>query len=75
VGKVGITCADGMICALNRQDTMSLLAVTPKGFEVVSRFDLKRKPTNSYLAHPVVCGARLYIRCAEDLHAYDVRAN
>ena len=41
---------------------------------MVSQFRLKRKPANSYLAHPVVCGGRLYIRCGEDLYAYDVRA-
>jgi outer membrane protein assembly factor BamB len=75
LGKVGITCADGRIYALNHQGTMFLLAVTPDGFDMVSRFDLKRKPTNSYLAHPVVFGGRLYIRCGQDLHAYDVRAN
>jgi hypothetical protein len=67
--------AAGMIYALNFQGTMSLLAVTPDGFELVSRFELKRKPVNSYLAHPVVCGGRLYIRCGNDLHAYNVRAN
>jgi hypothetical protein len=54
---------------------MFLLAVTPKGFDMVSRFDLKRKPANSYLAHPVVCGGRLYIRCDQDLYVFDVRAN
>ncbi|MHC4173768.1 MAG: PQQ-binding-like beta-propeller repeat protein [Planctomycetota bacterium] len=75
LGKVGITCAEGMIYALNHQGTMFLLAVTPDGFDMVSRFELKRKPTNSYLAHPVVFGGRLYIRCDQDLHAYDVRAN
>ncbi len=75
MGKTGITFADGMIYALNFQGTMRLLAVTPDGFEQVSRFELERKPVNSYLAHPVVCGGRLYIRCRDDLHAYDVRAN
>jgi outer membrane protein assembly factor BamB len=75
LGKVGITFADGMIYALNHQGTMYLLAVTPEGFDIASRFELKRKPTNSYLAHPVVCGGKLYIRCGQDLYAYDVRAN
>jgi outer membrane protein assembly factor BamB len=75
LGKVAITCADGMIYALNHQGTMFLLAITPKGFEVVSRFDLKRKPANSYLAHPVVCGGRLYIRSDQDLYAFDVGAS
>lgn len=75
MGKTCITVADGMIYALNFQGTMSLLAVTPDGFDLVSRFELKRKPVNSYLAHPVVCGGRLYIRCGNDLHAYNVGAN
>jgi outer membrane protein assembly factor BamB len=75
MGKVGITCADGMIYALNHQGSMYLLAVTSDGFDMVSRFQLKEKPTNSYLAHPVVCGGRLYIRCGQELHTYNVRAN
>ncbi|MBW7991049.1 MAG: PQQ-binding-like beta-propeller repeat protein [Planctomycetes bacterium] len=75
LGKVGITYADGMIYALNFQGSMHLMAVTHDGFDMVSRFEMKRKPVNSYLAHPVVCGRRLYIRCGQDLYAYDVRAN
>jgi len=75
MGKVDITCADGMIYALNHQGMMYLLAVTPGGFEIVSQFQLKKMPTNSYLAHPVVFGGKLYIRCGQDLHAYSVRAN
>lgn len=72
LGKVGITYADGRIYALNHQGTMYLLDVTDNGFEIASQFELKKKPTNSYLAHPVVCGGRLYIRCDQDLYAYDV---
>jgi len=75
MGKTGITFADGMIYALNFQGTMRLLAVTPDGFEQVSTFELERKPVNTYLAHPVVCGGKLYIRANDDLHAYDVRTN
>lgn len=75
MGKTCITVADSMIYALNFQGTMRLMAVTPDGFDLVSRFELERKQVNSYLAHPVVCGGRLYIRCHNDLHAYDVRAN
>ncbi|MCP4256173.1 MAG: PQQ-binding-like beta-propeller repeat protein [Planctomycetes bacterium] len=75
LGKVGITCAEGMIYALNHQGSMHLLAATPDGFDMVSRFELKRKPANSYLAHPVVCGGRMYIRSGGDLYAYDVSVN
>ncbi|MFC1635390.1 PQQ-binding-like beta-propeller repeat protein, partial [Planctomycetota bacterium] len=75
MGKVGITYAEGKIYALNHQGTMYLLNVTDDGFEEASRFEIRKKPTNSYLAHPVVCGGRLYIRCDQDLYAYDIRAN
>jgi outer membrane protein assembly factor BamB len=75
LGKVGITCADGMIYCLNHQGTVFLLDVTTQGFDVVSQFELPRRPPNSYLAHPVVCGGRLYLRCDDDLYVYNVRAN
>ena len=70
----GVAIAHGMIYVLNHQGTMYLMAVIPDEFEIVSRFELKRKPANSYLAHPVVCGGRMYIRCGQDLYVYDVSA-
>ena len=75
LGKVGISWADGMLYCLNHQGMMYLLAVTPDGFEIASQFDLGKKPANSYLAHPVVCGGRLYLRCDQQLFVYDIRAN
>ncbi len=75
LGKVGITCAEGMIYALNHQGTMYLLDLTDDGFEIVSQFVIERKGANNYLAHPVVCGRRLYIRSHDDLHVYDIAAN
>jgi outer membrane protein assembly factor BamB len=72
--KVGITYADGMLYCLNHQGTLSLLAVTPEGFDIVSHFSLGRRPENTYLAHPVICGGRLYVRRDQDLFVYDVRA-
>jgi len=73
-GKTGITYADGMIYALNFQGTMRLLKVTGDGFETVSRFELEKKPPNSYLPHPVVCNGRLYVKCHENLHCFDIKA-
>ena len=52
LGKVGITVADGMLYCLNFRGTMSLLDITQDGFEVVSQFEMKRRPPNTYLAHP-----------------------
>jgi outer membrane protein assembly factor BamB len=75
LGKVGISCADGMLYCLNHRGTMSLLAITPGGFDIVSQFELAKRPENTYLAHPVICGGRLYIRCEQRLLVYDVRAN
>jgi outer membrane protein assembly factor BamB len=74
LGKAGISCADGMLYCLNHQGKMSLLAITPDGFDVVSQFDLGKRPENTYLAHPVICGGRLYVRCEQRLLAYDTRA-
>jgi len=74
LGKVDITYADGMIYALNSSGTMHLIEVNEKGFNLVSKFDLVRKPRNSYLALPVVCDGRLYIRCDDDLHVFDISA-
>ena len=73
LGKVGITCADGMLYCLNHRGRMFLLAITPDGFDIVSQFDLGRLPVNSYLAHPVICGGRLYLRCKQQLFVYDIR--
>ncbi len=74
LGKVGISCADGMLYCLNHRGIMSLLAITPEGFEIVSQFDLGKRPDNTYLAHPVICGGRLYVRCEQELRVFDVRA-
>ena len=73
LGKVGMTLADGMLYCLNHQGTVSLLKTSDEGFEIVSQFELTKKPANTYLAHPVVCGGRLYLRGEGDLMAFDVR--
>jgi len=73
IGKVGITAADGMIYALNHRGMMYLIEVTDDGFEIASQFDLGKMPPNSYLAHPVVCGGRMYLKQDRRLFVYDVR--
>jgi len=74
LGKVGISYADGMLYCINHQGMMYLLEVNDDGFDVVSQFNLGRRGANSYLAHPVICGGRLYLRCNEKLFVYDVQA-
>jgi len=74
LGKVAMTCADGMLYCLNHNGRMYLLEITPEGFRIASRFELPKRPDNSYLAHPVVCGGRLYLRYEQNLWAYDIKA-
>lgn len=73
LGKVGMTCAEGRLYLLNHRGTLSLVDIRTDGFEIVSQCDLPKKPVNSYLAHPVVCAGRLYIRSHENLFVYDIR--
>jgi outer membrane protein assembly factor BamB len=73
LSKVGLTYADGMLYCLNHRGTMYLLAVTPDGFRIVSQFDLEKMPDKTYLAHPVICGRRLYLRQDDNLYVYDIR--
>jgi len=75
VGKASILYADGMLYALNHKGPMYLMEVAADGVKIVSRFEMpgKRK-TNIYLAHPVICAGRLYLREGKNLYAHDIRA-
>ena len=73
LGKVGMTMADGMIYCVGHRGLVSLLKITADGFDIASQFNLPRKSTNHYLAHPVVCGGRLYLRGDQKLYVYDIR--
>ena len=50
------------------------LTATPTGYQLVSQFKIPEGGEGPTWAHPVVCGGRLYIRHADRLYAYDVRA-
>lgn len=67
------TWADGRIYALCQDGRMALLAPTPEGVKVVSRFDFVPKGKRNVWAHPVICGGRLYMRYHDELVCYDVR--
>jgi hypothetical protein len=63
-----------MLYCLSDKGKMSLAAIKPDGLDVVSQFDLPKVSPDLTLCHPVVCGGRLYLRHANHLYAYDVRA-
>jgi outer membrane protein assembly factor BamB len=74
VGKVSIAYADGMLYALNHKGPMYLMGIQPDALEIVSRFDVPQNGRGLYLAHPVICGGRLYLRHDNYLYCYDIRA-
>ena len=71
--KVSLTYADGMLYALSIDGVMGLVLPTPIGYKQVSYFSIPKGGKGKSWAHPVVCGARLYIRHGEFLYAYDLR--
>jgi len=73
-GKGALTWADGMLYCLEERGTMKLVEATPKAYREVSSFVVPSGGPGLRWAHPVVCGGRLYIRHADKLYAYDIRA-
>jgi len=73
-GKGSVAYADGMLYCLDERGTMSLVKASPEAREVVSSFPVPKGGEGMWWAHPVVCGGTLYIRHADCLNAYDIRA-
>jgi outer membrane protein assembly factor BamB len=74
MGKVSLTCADGMLYCLNTdKGRMSLVEPASDRCRTVSQFDVPRESGGLWLAHPVVCGGRLYVRHGVNLFVYDIR--
>ncbi|MFC1806368.1 PQQ-binding-like beta-propeller repeat protein, partial [Planctomycetota bacterium] len=75
IGKVSITWADGLLYCIDQKGKVMLVAASPREARVVSHFTIPWEHKDQSLAHPVVCGGRLYIRHAHNLFAYDVRGS
>ena len=73
VGEGSLTCAGGMLYTMSERGAVGLVKPTPSGFRLVSRFKLPEGGEGP-ADHPVVCSGRLYLRHADRLYAYDVRA-
>ncbi len=74
LGKLSLTFADGMLYGISDRGRMVLLAVAPGEFSIVSEFKIPKHGDGYCLAHPVICGGRLYLRHGDHLYAYDIRA-
>jgi len=73
-GRASPTWADGLIYAISHKRAMALIHATPKALRIVSRFDIPEGGKGPTWAHPVVCGGRLYLRHADFLYCYNVKA-
>jgi outer membrane protein assembly factor BamB len=71
-GKGSLTYADQMLYCLDERGIMILLKAIPEKYEAVSSFEVPDGGEGMHWAHPVVCGARLYIRHQDKLFAYDI---
>jgi len=75
VGKGSILYADGMLyCYGEGGGNIALVKATPEKYEEAGRFKVPSGGGGPYWAHPVVCGGRMYLRHADHLYAYDVKA-
>jgi len=74
-GRTGATIyADGMLYMMSDRRAVALAPASPKGLEIVSRFELPKGGRGPTWAHLVIHGGRLYIRHGDFLYAYDVEA-
>jgi len=71
-GKGSLTYADHLLYCLDERGIMSLVRATSEKYEVMSTFEVPDGGEGMHWAHPVVCGAHLYIRHQDKLFAYDI---
>jgi len=74
IGKGSLTCAQGMLYCLNERGTVALVRASPKGYDSVSQFQIPAGGSGPTWAHPVVCEGHLYVRHADYLYAFDIKA-
>lgn len=75
IGSGAVHFADGLIYGLSEDTkTVILIKPTPEEHIVLSRFELPNEAEGKSWAHPVICDGRLYLRHAQYLYCYDIRA-
>jgi outer membrane protein assembly factor BamB len=76
LGKGSIAFADG--CFYLRQEdgpgTVALIEATPEGYKEKGRFDQPERSKKKSWPHPVIAGAKLYLRDQDLLLCYDLKA-
>ena len=72
-GRGAIIHAEGRLYCLGENGKMALIEATPSAFNPISQFDLP-KGEGKFWTHPVISDGKLYLRWADSLHVYDLRA-
>jgi outer membrane protein assembly factor BamB len=72
VGKGSLTYADGNLYVLSEDNVVGLVEAVPGAYREKGRFKIPDKGLPSW-AHPVVSGARLYIRNQDTLMAFNIK--
>jgi outer membrane protein assembly factor BamB len=72
-GSGAVVAADGHLYFLYQQGQVALIEAKPDGYKLKGKFELPRQGGPAW-AHPVVCGGKLYLRWADKLFCYDVKA-
>jgi outer membrane protein assembly factor BamB len=75
VGKGSISAADGMLYVRSESGPVALVEATPDGYKEKGRFSQPDRQRTRPWAHPVIANGRLYLRDANILLCYDVKAN
>ena len=74
-GKGSLTFADGMLYIYGEDGTVSLVKAAPEAYTKISGFSVPDGNMKSYFwAHPSISSGVLYVRYADNLYAYDIKA-
>jgi outer membrane protein assembly factor BamB len=72
-GSAGIACADGRLYFRFEDGAVALVEATPEEYRLKGRFQTP-KGSGPAWPHPVIAGGKLYLRWADILLCYDVKA-
>jgi outer membrane protein assembly factor BamB len=73
-GSAAVVYADGCLYFRYQNNVMALVDATPKGYRLISQFNLPGGLGTGW-AHPVVVHGKLFIRGQDQVLCYDVRAH
>jgi outer membrane protein assembly factor BamB len=76
-GSAGVVYVDGHLYFRYQDDVVALIEANPGKYNLKSTFKLPKREgmSGEGWPHPVICGGKLYIRHADVLFCYDIKAH